>query len=267
MTGQKTDVEERAAGAIVAWELEGWWEPRDVPGAPEETHDLDVHIPGGRTVALEVTSAGDRALCKLRKRIFGEGWEAPSLQYHWWLGLSEQPPPQVKPLKRKIIPHLEVLEHNQVTQVSKFESLPAGASPEVVVAARAIFDLHAHRATRLDPKPGETARLLSSLGSGRTGSADSLNGIVEGCAAKKAKKLRAAAGDEKHLLIWLRAEADETVELATATLASPGAPPTLPEGIDIVWVAMGDPDPAAPTLGVLRVQPPTGWQQIRAPDA
>jgi hypothetical protein len=266
MTGQQTDIEERAAGAIVAWELEGWWEPRDVPGAPEETHDLDVHIPGDRTVTLEVTSAGDRALDELRKRIFGEVWEAPSLRHHWWLGWSEQPPPQVKTLKRKIVPHLELLEQNQVAQVSTLEPLPADASPEVVAAARAIFELHAHRATRLDPpKPGETARLLSSLGSGRTGSADSLNGIVESCAAKKVKKLRAADGDEKHLLIWLRAEAHETVELATATLADPDAPPTLQEGIDVVWVAMGPPDPAAPTLGVLRVRPPTGWEQIRAP--
>ena len=266
MTSQRISVDERAAGAIVAWELKGWWKPRDMPGAPERTHDLDVYLPGDRTLALEVTSAGDRALEKLREMLLSEVWEAPSLRHHWWLGLDERPEPHVKTLMRKIVPHLEVLERNDVGQVSTHERLPADAAPEVIAAARAIFELRAHRATRINPpKDGEAARLLSSVGAGRSAGVSSLNGIVERCAAKKVCKLRAADGDQKHLFVWLRADAYDEVELAIATLASPDAPPTLPDGIDCVWVGMGPRDPAAPTLSVLRARPPAGWEQIRAP--
>jgi len=89
--------------------------------------------------------------------------------------------------------HLEVLEQHSVAQVSTYEQLPTGSSPEVVAAAQAIFELGAHRATQLDPpKAGEMAMRFSSLGSGRSGSADSLNGIVEARAAAKVDKLVAA---------------------------------------------------------------------------
>jgi hypothetical protein len=266
MTGQQIDVEERAAGAIVASELEGWWEPRDMPGAPEGTHDLDVHAPQGCTVAVEVTSAGDRSLDELRKLLFREIWEAPSLRHDWWLGLSAQPRPQVKVLMRKIVPHLEVLEQNDVAQLSTLDPLPAETSPDVTEVARAILDLRVRRATRLDPpKDGQPARLHSSLGFGFSASSYSFNEVVEGCPAKKADKLRAANADKKHLFIWLRGEAHDNLEFAMATLGGPDAPPNLPDGIDTAWVAIGPPDPAAPTLSVLRVRPPARWEQLRAP--
>ncbi len=266
MTGQRIDVEERAAAAIVSWELAGWWQPRDIPGAPEGTHDLDVHVLAGGTVALEVTSAGDRSLIKLRELVFGEPWEAPALEHHWWLGLSERPQPQIKRLKQKTPQYLAVLEQSNVAQVSTHEPLPAGSPPEVMAAAQAIFALGAHRATRLDtPKAGETAQMFSSLGSGRSGGADSLNGIVEACARGKVKKLRAAEGDEKHLFVWLRADAHETVEVASSTLAISDAPPTLPEGIDVAWVGIGPSNPASASLAVLRVRTCAAWERIRVP--
>jgi hypothetical protein len=257
------DRNEQVAGQIVAQQLGGQECARDVVGAPEKTHDLDVNVPGDRTVALEVTSAGDRALKKLREMLLFEVWEAPSLRHHWWLGVDERPAPHVKTLMRKIVPHLAVLERNDVGQVSKLEPLSVDAAPEVVAATRAIFELRAHRATRIDPpKDGEAARLLSSVGAGRSAGVGSLNGIVERCAAKKVGKLRAADGDQKHLFIWLRAAAYEEVELATATLASPDSPPTLPAGIDVVWVATGPTTQDALFGQLWRLEPPGGWETI-----
>jgi hypothetical protein len=51
-------LEEDWAGEIVATYLDGTYEARDVRGAPDATHDLDIVLADGRTIALEVTSAG-----------------------------------------------------------------------------------------------------------------------------------------------------------------------------------------------------------------
>ncbi|MGA8353530.1 MAG: hypothetical protein WB698_05125, partial [Solirubrobacteraceae bacterium] len=77
--------EEESAGRIVAQHLEGTCEARDVHGAPDATHDLDVVLIDGRRIALEVTSAGDREIEELRRLLLGRTWEAPSLRRHWWL--------------------------------------------------------------------------------------------------------------------------------------------------------------------------------------
>jgi hypothetical protein len=261
--------EEEAAGGIVAQQLGGTHQPRDVPGAPDGTHDLDVHA-DGRTIALEVTSAGDRAVEKLREQLFGETWEAPSLHHHWWLGIAKRDAPRpgrVSALMQHIVPHLEILERHRVHQVSDVDPATLGnAPPEVSQAAQAIFQLGVHRVTQIDrPKPGETARLLSSLSGGLSAGPDSLNGIVEARAQEKADKLRAADGTEKHVFVWLRAAAHDEVDLALATHPLPSEPPTLPEGIDVAWVGIGPADPSAPTLALWCIRPPRSWEQVRAP--
>lgn len=259
--------EEEAAGKIVAKHLAGTYEARDVHGAPDATHDLDVVLADGRRVALEVTSAGDREIEELYRLLLGQTWEAPTLRRHWWLGVPDDPRIRVKALMRKIVAHLDVLEQHDVEQVGgglRHRQLPADSPPAVAEAASAIFDLGVHRATRLDPpKPGEAPLLMASLNSGVTGSIDLLNKTVEGCAEKKAAKLRAADGDEKHLFVWLLGSASG-VELAMATLPIPSSPPAIPAGVDVVWVASGPAYPDAPSGRLWRVRPPGRWEEIDA---
>ncbi len=258
--------EEESAGDIVVKHLGGTYEARDVHGAPDATHDLDVVFADGRRVALEVTSAGDREVEQFRRLLLGQTWEAPSLRHHWWLGIPDDPRIRVKALMRKIVKHLDVLERHDVEQVGGLHhrQLPADAAPEVAQAARAIFDLGADRATRLDPpKPGETPLLMPSPHGGVSGSSDLLNETVEGCAEKKAAKLRAADGDERHLFVWLLGSASG-LELAMATLPMPSSPPALPAGVDVVWVATGSAFPDAPSGRLWRVRPPGGWEEIGA---
>ena len=169
MTSQRVRREEQAAGALVAWELGGWWAPLDVPGAQEGTHDLEVRRIGAGAVALEVTSAGDRSREELRRLLFGNEWKAPSLQHHWWLGFDEEPAPQVRSLMEKIPAHLAVLERHDVQTIRAEEPLPPGLAAEAVDAARGVFGLRCKHATRLSvPEPGEAPLLLSSLSSGFT---------------------------------------------------------------------------------------------------
>lgn len=259
--------EEEEAGRIVAQHLGGSYEARDVRGAPDATHDLDVVLADSRRAALEVTSAGDRDVEQFRRLLLGRTWEAPSLRHHWWLGMPDDSRIRVKALMRKIVKHLNVLERHDVEQVGgglRHRQLPADTDPEVAQAAHAIFDLGADRATRLDPpKPGETPLLLPSPHGGVNGSSGLLNEAVERCAEKKAAKLRAADGDERHLFVWLLGSASG-VELAMATLPLPNSPPALPAGVDVVWVATGPAFPDAPSGRLWRVRPPGRWEKIDA---
>jgi hypothetical protein len=254
------DREEEAAGKIVAGQLGGTCEARDVPGAPDATHDLDVVLADGSRVPVEVTSFGDRRIERLVGWLLGNTWEAPSLGRHWWLGVPQSP--QISPgtLMRKVVPHLAVLEQHDVEQVGGGTKLPPGAPPEVAEAAGAIFALGADRATRLEPpKTGEAPLVMASVHGGISGSTAAINEAVEDCAKKKVEKLRAAQGIEKHLFIWIP-QAAAGIELAMATLGTLASAPTLPEGVDVVWMAYG--------VGVVprhlwRVRPPGGWEQLQ----
>jgi hypothetical protein len=130
----------------------------------------------------------------------------------------------------------------------------------VAEAAGAIFALGADRATRLEPpKTGETPLVMAFVRGGVSGSTAAINEAVEDCAEKKVEKLRAAQGIEKHLFIWIP-QAAAGIELAMATLGTPASAPTLPQGIDVVWMAYG--------VGVAprhlwRVRPPGGWEQLQ----
>ncbi|HEY4896450.1 MAG TPA: hypothetical protein VII01_10205 [Solirubrobacteraceae bacterium] len=253
------DFAEQAAGAIVAEQLGGRLVGVDIPGACDGVHDFDIELTDGRHVALEVTSAGVEDLEALKRVALEPVREEPTLGYHWWLSLPMDSSIRVKPLTANVGPHLEVLEQYGIEQVRTRDALPhAGDAAE---AARAIFALGADRATRLDPKPGEVARLMASLHGGAGSDFDSMNDLVAESAQKKVKKLLEAPGDEKHLFVWIRSSA-AGAELAIATLPAPEDTPPLPGGIDVVWVGTGAARTGARFERLLRLCPPGAWETI-----
>jgi hypothetical protein len=202
----------------------------------------------------------------LRALAIGREWKAPSLGRHWWLGVPNDGSVKVKTLMTRVIPHLEVLERHAIEQVGEGGRAgrrpPAGADDEVANAARGVFGLGADRATRLGaPKPGETALVMPSLHGGAASNFDLLNDLVAGCAEAKAKKLAVASGDERHLFVWMRPSVADA-ELAMATLPPPERTPTLPDEIDVVWVATA-PTSTEARFGLLwRVEPSGGWEDL-----
>ena len=260
------DAYEEVAGQIVARQLGGQERARDVADAPPVTHDFDIELPDGRLIALEVTSAADGAIEALRNLAFGREWRAPSLGHHWWLGVPNDGSVKVKALVTQVVPHLEVLERHGIEQVGgggrSDRHPPASVDEDVATAARGVFKLGADRATRLDaPKAGETALVMASLHGGAGSNFDLLNDLVAGRAAAKAKKLDSATGDERHLLVWMRPSVADA-ELAMATLRPPESTPTLPDVINVVWVAT-EPTRQDALFGLLwRLEPPGGWEEI-----
>ena len=256
--------DEELAGEIVAQQVGGVPLARDVLGAEDGTHDLDIELPDGRRIPLEVTSAGDEAIESLRREALERVWEAPALERHWWIGLPMDGKVKVRALMSKAIPHLEVLDRHEVNEIGGAlrTKLPADLDDEAADAAKAVLALGVRRATRIDPpKPGETARVLASLGGGASSNFGLMNDLVAECAQKKVNKLAAAPGPERHLFVWIRSSASDA-ELAIATQPPPAAAPTLPTEIDVVWVATGM--PGEPFARLLRLQPPGGWETIEA---
>jgi hypothetical protein len=258
---------EQVAGQIVAQQLGGQERGRDVAGAPPGTHDFDITLADGRLIALEVTSAADGAQEALRSLALGRDWKAPSLRHHWWLGVPKDGSIKVKALMTKVVPHLEVLERHNVEQVgggnrADRRNPPVGVHEEVADAAHGVFDLGADRATRLGaPKRGETALVMASLRGGAGSNFDLLNDLVARCAKAKAEKLVAAAGDERHLFVWMRPSASDA-ELAMATLPPPVSTPAIPDGINVTWVAT-EPTAFDAKFGLLwRLEPPGRWEEI-----
>ena len=254
-------LDEEAAGNIIAQQIGGVPVARDVLGAMDGTHDLDIELPDGRRIPLEVTSAGDEAIESLRREALGRVWEAPALGHHWWIGLPMDGGVKVRHLMSKVIPHLAVLDRHGVEEIGGAlrAKLPASLDGEVADAAKAVLSLGVRRATRIDPpKPGEAARVLASLGGPAGTNFDLMNDLVAECARKKVDKLAAAAGHECHLFVWIRSSASDA-ELAIATLPPPASTPALPDGIDVVWVATtGAVD--QPYSKLLRLRPPGAWE-------
>lgn len=257
--------EEEAAGRIVAQQVGAAKTiPRDVPGAPNGTHDLDVELPAGHVIAVEVTSARDSKRVSIYATAFGKRWEAPSLSAHWQVAFESGKPLDVPRLAAGVVPHLEVLEKQGVTEAGMIASDAwRRAGDDVVSAMRQITELGATHVRRWnEPTPGETPLLLFSGHQGVGGNPGAVNALVEERARAKVEKLVASEADQRHLFIWIDSSHSEA-ELGMATMPPPATTPSLPPGIDVVWAA---------TAGMThemyrclwRLAPPNGWERLSA---
>ncbi len=258
---------EQAAARILAAQLGGTARALDVPGAAERTPDLEVVIADGRTIAVEITTAADEAIEALHRLAIEREWPAPSLAYHWWLGVPNNGNVRVKALMRGVVRHLEVLERNDVEQIGGLGRVEnrrrlESASGEVAHATREVFALGADRANRLGkPKPGETSLVMASLHGSASSNFDTLNAMVTERANAKAEKLATATADERHLFVWVRPSVPGH-ELTMGTLPPPEETPKLPEAVDVAWVATAPLVLDSPQGRLWRVRPPGRWEEI-----
>lgn len=127
--------DEKAAGGIVARQVGGTVVPRDVPGAPDGTHDLDIKMPDGSVIAVEVTSARESKLLSIYATAFGKRWEAPSLSAHWQVAFESGKALDVPRLAEGVVPHLELLEKRGVMEAGTITSAAWRRAGDDVVRA------------------------------------------------------------------------------------------------------------------------------------
>jgi hypothetical protein len=254
--------DEEAAGTIVARYVGGTVVPRDVPGAPDGTHDLDIVLPDGSVIAVEVTSARESKLLSIYATAFGKRWEAPNLSAHWQVAFESGKALDVPRLAAGVVPHLELLEKRGLTEAGTLTSGAwRSAGDDVVSAFQQITELGATHVRRWsDPASGETPLLLFSGHSGAGGNPEQVNALVEERAGAKAEKLLASGADERHLVVWIDSSYSDA-ELGMATMPPPDTSPSLPVGIDVVWAAT---DGMTNDLfeRLWRLKPPGGWEAI-----
>ncbi len=263
MPGRALKAEEVAAGEIVAGHVGGEAKPRDVPGAPDASHDVDIKLLDGRRIALEVTSAADPELRSMRVAAYEKVWNAPSLSANWWVSFAGGSQVQIKAMMRGLEANLRILEEHGVTGVGTFSSAQgADTSDAVAEATRQILGGRITGAGSLGaPAPGESARMLLSSHRGFTAGGHEVNAVVADAAEANVKKLLAADADERHLFVWID---EDAAELEIGTQPPPAAVPTLAGGIDVVWAAKRA-APGALFERLWRLQPPGGWEALGRP--
>ena len=232
---------EVAAGKIVAHYLSGSEIPKDVPGAPDMTVDFEVVLPDSRTIALEVTTAADGKVLSLLAAGSKREWSAPGLTNDWQVGVAHGKDIQVAQVLKQILGPLEVYEQDGLTEVAtwtnpRWNQALAGLSSQAAAAARTQFDLGVVVARSFGAKQGSVAQIYITAHGGATSDVGQVTELVEAAAEANRDKLAAAAGDEKHLFVWLN-PSYAAAELAVATQPAPPAPPAIPSGVDVVWLA------------------------------
>lgn len=249
------DEHELRAATIVGAILDGYFVPRDVPGAPDATHDFDVLVSGKR-VALEVTRAADKHVLSTRDAAFRRTFPAPALANSWTLSIRTigAALPAVNKIAKKSPSLLAVLEQHGMSEVDR--QLYPGQAPAAVVDASTNLVLLGVSRARVWDVDGPPQLFFIGHG-GVSADADAVNRLAVEHAAKNADKLLAAQADERHIFIWMDSSQPDA-ELAMHTGPPPDAAPVLPDGVDVVWVAN-------PSGHLWRSRPPGTWEALPCP--
>ncbi len=255
MPGRELDEHELRAATIVGAILDGCAVPRDLPGAPDHTHDFDVLLPGKR-VALEVTRAANKDVLSARAAALRRPFPAPGLANSWLLSIPTlgPAPPVVKKIVKKSPPLLVILEEHNLAEIDG-QLHPGQAPAAVVKASRELATLRVSRA-RVWAVDGPPQLWFIGHG-GISADVDAVNRLAAEHGAENANKLLAAQADERHLFIWMDSSHADA-ELAMHTGPPPDQPPVLPNGIDVVWIAN-------PSGHLWRSRPPHSWQELPCP--
>jgi hypothetical protein len=116
-----TDAENQAAEVIAQHIAETSIIPRDVPDAPDGTHDFDLETEKG-TIALEVTSLTDAVVRSFWAAVGDRQWKESGLKQSW--GLVVPARHRVEKLRRYAPEQLRCLEDYGIT---KFETTRGSA--------------------------------------------------------------------------------------------------------------------------------------------
>jgi hypothetical protein len=245
---------------------------RGVPGGPPLTHDFDIHLNDGREVALEVTSSTVQEVKEMWDAILQLDWACPELTEGWSISLRSatrgSAGARVRQFRKEGPRWLSVLEQEHKARFGDvLNQAPNGMSLRAAEAVAHLKNLGARSGGSVGlPRSGPALVVVGTVGPGGNVDGSSINEFVEDAAVENLSKLLRATADERHLFIWVDGT-DSAGNVAMATFAVPSAPPELPDGIDIVWVALCLQGASYQTnaFALWRLIPPNGWEIVTLP--
>lgn len=223
MTGEY----ERRTAEILRHRLGGSVTQRDVPGAPPQTHDLDVKLSDGSLIAVEVTSLTHPEAQAFWRAVASDCWSAPTLSKSWVLDVD--PKARIKTLRGEVVNLLREKEQageNEFGRGSGSGGLGAGEG----------LGVRSGRAYDWSPP----YIYVTSVGDLEWADVEDLRRGVEGVAwaSDNRKKLARANAQERHLVVWV--DLLNTKIVAALEAMKIGKLPSgccLPPEIDVIWVA------------------------------
>jgi hypothetical protein len=223
---------------------------RDVRGAPSGTHDFDLKLADGKTIAVEVTSFTDENAQAFWRAVSKKRWRTSELSKSWVLDVC--PTARVRTLRDQVEQHLRVLEK---TSVPEFGS--SGSSDPTICALR---QLGVKRGRSYEWTP-PCIYICSSSGGGSY-SPEDLRPAVEGVAwvCDNRQKLGRAAGAERHLFIWIDVFAHAVAASLWSMHLRPPGGCCLPPEVNVLWVATPTANDEVPILW--RFDRSGGWQRV-----
>lgn len=263
---------EQAAADVITLFIGGRSVRRDVPGAPDGTHDFDVISTAGRVVALEITTAANSGLLRLWHSMnkFNQRLVSQSLQRTWLLTLRDDSRVKLNTLADEVHGLLESLE---AVGICGFEHV---RPDEVVVSGSAGVDAAVPAVDRLRvlgvvgsvavehrDQAGQTSILLSgTVGRGFCVRPESINGVIEHAICANWHKLARSVADERHVFVWIDPSVGATgVSIDSGRL--PASAPNFSGSVDTVWAGFAAAGgPRAGVQSLWRVNRGHGWENL-----
>lgn len=203
------------------------------PAVPDGTHDIDLWIPDGRRIAVEVT----QIICgELVAQMRSEAsWLTTTLQMDWWVELRDEHV-RVKGLRDIVEAELAILE--AIMPPLAVDASTTQHYAEIEPIPRRLSEIGVVNVARLPVLPAQrgVGHVLLRAGVRSFAPMEDAFPEINKAAVDNHAKLRRAQADERHLFVWIESPHP------TAGTWSHGEdlPPIslqLPDGIDAVWLS------------------------------
>ena len=269
----------RHAESPEEWEAK-WVASAILGGVPQRRtppgHDYDIRV-GDAVIALEVTRSAPEeraalhaAIGRLHQR------RTDHITMHWQVGIPDAKHgyrgPDLQAIFKLAPPLLRVLEQRGVSGFGPGYERHTGDKPDEVRASiQALHDLGLIAGQSVGPPmlQHDPLLLVGTRADGGAVDANDVNVVVEICAAKKTNQLIDAVATERHLFVVVESTDYPAHPALSVGLHLPDRPPTLPAGIETVWVGAWMPHSwnGCDISPIWKVTPPGPWVRLQAPDA
>lgn len=238
----KTGTECEAAWTVAAI-IGGRPQRRDGDGAPDQTHDFDIHVVSDDVIALEVTSSVFGEVAAFWRSLAETTFGIDELRLCWSISVTHPHlgpnTPQVKDLRKYLVAQLLTIEaHLSDGVVDVMWEPEAFVGTEAAGAIVRLRQLGVNTANPLQVFNSERAQV--GVGTGGFHRHLSMKQVIENKIADNDKKLAKAQATQRHLFVWIT-DTDIGNSVAMALDQLPQDEPDTFGCSDVIWVGLWSP--------------------------